>query len=106
MQLSAPLKSDIDKPWQYPHWEYINIFSLSTSTLGFNKIQQLIKSKFVLNLKPWQVSVVAEITKSKKDVVIIADTSASKSFPYQLILLIIGDSIILVVLPIIVLIED
>lgn len=48
---------------------------------------------------------IANITKSKKNVVVIAGTSAGKSLPYQLIPLI-TESIVLVVLPTIALIED
>lgn len=46
-----------------------------------------------------------DITQSKSDIVVIADTSADKSLPYQSIPFIIG-GIIMVVSPIIALIKD
>lgn len=105
MRLSVPLVSDTDKSRQYTRWEQVSTFSLSALTLEFNRIQKSIKSKFALNPKPWQVNVVADITKSKRDVVVIAGTSAGKNLPYQSIPLLTG-GIILVVLPTIALMED
>ena len=74
-------------------------------TPRFNKIQQLIKLKSALNSKLWQVSIVADIIKLKKNVIIIAGTSIGKSLFYQSILLITG-GIVLVILSTIALIED
>lgn len=105
MQLSAFSVLDTDKPQPYTQWEHVSIFSLSASTLGFIKICKSIKFKFLVNPKPWQVSIVTDITLFKKDVVIITGTSAGKSLLYQFILLITGD-IVLVVSPMIALMED
>lgn len=105
MQSSVSPESDTDNSQLYPRWKHVSTFLLSASTPGFNKIRKSIKSKFLLNPKPWQVSVVADITQAKKDVVVIAGTSAGKSFPYQSIPIITG-GIVLVVSPTIALMED
>ena len=105
MQSSIPLELDTNNLQLYPRWKHIIMFSLNTSTPGFNKIQKSIKFKFLLNPKPWQVSVVADITKTKKDVVVIANISASKSLSYQSISIITRE-IVLIVSPTIILIKD
>ena len=60
-----------------------------------------------LNLKarPWQVSIVIDITKHKRDVCAIARTNAGKSLLYQSVPVITGGSVI-VILPAIALMED
>lgn len=98
-------KLDINQLQLYVRWEYVTNFSFSISTPDFNRICKSIKSKFLVNLNSWQVSVVVDITQSKRDVVIIADNSTGKSLFYQSIPLITG-CIDLVVSPTIALMED
>ena len=105
IQSSIFPESDIDNLQLYPRTKHVNTFFLSASTPGFNKIRTGIKSKFLLNPKLWQDNMVADITQAKKDIVVIAGTSASKSLLYQCIPIITG-GIVLVVLPTIALMED
>lgn len=81
------------------------MFLFSALIPGFNQSRKSIKSKFLLNLKSWQVSLVVDITQAKKDVVVIAGISTNKSLPYQSIPIIIR-GIVLVVSSIIAFIED
>lgn len=105
MRSSVPPESDTDKPRPYARWEHVSTFSLRAFTPGFNKIRKSIKSSFLISPKPWQVSMVADIIQTKRDVVVIAGSSAGKILPYQSIPLITG-GIVLVVSPTIALMED
>ncbi len=68
-------------------------------------VRQVINTHFNIKARPWQVSIIIDITKCKRDICAIIDTSANKSLVYQLIPVIIGGSV-LVILVTIVLIED
>lgn len=45
----------------------------------------------MLNFKPWQLSLVADIAQVKKNVLVISDNSAGKNFLYWSILIITGE---------------
>lgn len=70
-----------------------------------NAVCQAINERFNVKAKPWQISIVIDITKQKQDVYAIASTNASKNFIYQSILVVIG-GFVLVILPTITFIED
>lgn len=68
-------------------------------------ICQVIKERFGLKARPWQVSVVVDITLKKKNIYAIASNNTDKILVYQIIPVVIGGSI-LVLSPTIALIED
>ena len=68
-------------------------------------IRQAIHARFGLKARPWQVSVLIDITEKKRNICAIASTNAGKSLIYQVILVITGGSI-LVISPTIALMED
>ncbi len=88
-------------------WEYISNYILSSLTPRFHdkNISTKIKAKFGLDLYPWQVSMVANITYYKKDVFVIIGTNARKSLIYQSLPEIIG-CIVLAISPTIAFMED
>lgn len=67
--------------------------------------ERSMSSQFNVKARPWQVSVVVDITKQNRDVCAIAGTNAGKSLVYQSIPVITGGSV-LVISPTIALMED
>lgn len=63
-------------------------------------ICQLINKYFGLKIKPWQFNILANIKQKKRNVYAIASPNASKSLIYQIILVVIGGSILDVLLTI------
>lgn len=69
------------------------------------RIRRAINEHLGLKARPWQVSVVADITQKKRDVCALASTNAGKSLVYQAIPIVTGGSV-LVISPTIALMED
>lgn len=65
-----------------------------------NRIRRLINEYFGLKAKPWQVSVLVDITKKKRDACAIVSTNSGKSLVYQAIPVVIGGFVLVVLLTI------
>lgn len=65
-----------------------------------DRIRRLINEHFELKARPWQVSVLVDITQKKRDVCAIASTNTSKSLVYQAIPVVTGGSVLVVSLTI------
>lgn len=87
------------------NWEVVSIRQISVRILEVDLACQVINRQFNIKTKPWQVSIVVDITKWKWDIYIIASTNTSKNLVYQLIQVIISD-FVLVISSTIVLIKD
>lgn len=68
-------------------------------------VRRAINEQFNVKARPWQISVVVNITRRNRDVCAIAGTNAGKSLVYQSILVITG-GFVLVISPTIALMED
>lgn len=79
--------------------------AISTKMTEVKAVCQAINEQFNVKARPWQVSVVIDITKQKREVCAIAGTNAGKSLVYQSIPVITGGSV-LVISPTIALMED
>ena len=77
---------------------------ISKDTITF--ICQTVKKHTNFMLKPWQVSIIGNIIYEKKDIVVSANIGSDKSLPYQLLLFIKKDVIVLVILLTIALMAD
>ncbi len=73
--------------------------------LEVDYIRRVISGHFGLKARPWQVSVLVDITYDKKAICVIASANAGKSLVYQAIP-VVTRSLVLVILPIIALMED
>ena len=73
--------------------------------IEINTVRRAINKRFNVKTRPWQVSVVIDITKRKRVVCAIAGTNAGKSLVYQSIPVVTGGSV-LVIPPMIALMED
>lgn len=87
------------------NWEPSSTRNISTKMVEVESVRRAINTHFNLKARPWQVNVVLDITKYKRDVCAIAETNAGKSLVYQSIPVITGGSV-LVILPAIALMED
>ncbi len=87
------------------NWEYRSTRDICSRMREVDHICQIISRYFGLKARPWQVSVLVDITLKKRDVCTIASTNAGKSLVYQAILIVMG-GLVLVISPTIALIED
>ena len=87
------------------NWETASTRDISARTPEVDLVRRAINRQFNVKARPWQVSVVFDITKRNRDVCAIAGTNAGKSLVYQSIP-VITDSIVLVISPTIALMED
>lgn len=86
-------------------WELATTQAISANMKEVNIICGVINEQFRVKARPWQVSVVIDITKRRRDVCIIAGINAGKSLVYQSIPVFTGGSV-LVISPTIALMED
>lgn len=102
---SSPNGSDSFFLTSATNWEPASTREISTKMKEVESVRQVINTHFNLKARPWQVSVVIDITKHKKDVCAIAGTNAGKCLVYQSIPVVTGGSV-LVISPTIALMED
>ncbi len=87
------------------NWERGSTRDICTRMSEVDHIRRVINERFGLRARPWQVSIVVDITLKKKDVYAIAITNAGKSLVYQAIPVVIG-GFVLVISPTIAFMED
>lgn len=87
------------------NWEHGSTRNICARMPEVDRICRVINERFGLKARPWQVSVLVDITLKKRDVCAIASTNAGKSLVYQAIL-IVTRGFVLVISPTIALIED
>ena len=87
------------------NWEPASTRDISAGIPEVDLVRRAINDQFNVKAKPWQVSVVVDITKRNQDVFAVAGTNAGKSLVYQSILVITSGSV-LVISPTITLMED
>lgn len=84
IQLSLSAKPIVDAGFltSTANWELATIRAISTKMTEVNTVCQAIKKQFNVKARLWQVSIVIDITKQKRDVCAIADPNAGKSLIY------------------------
>lgn len=87
------------------NWELLSIININTKMVEVELVCYIINTHFNLKVRLWQMNIVINITKYKKDVCIITGTNTGKNLVYQSISVIIGGCV-LIISPIIALIED
>lgn len=87
------------------NWERGSTRNTCANMPEVSRIRQAIYAQFGLKARPWQVSVLIDITQKQRDVCALASTNAGKSLVYQAIPVITGGSV-LVISPTIALMED
>ncbi len=87
------------------NWEPASTKQISIKVKEVENIHQVINTHFNHKARPWQVGAIIDITKRKRDVCAIADTSTGKNLIYQSIPVITGGSV-LVISPTITLMKD
>ena len=87
------------------NWERGSTRDICARMPEVDRIRRVITKRFRLKARPWQVSVLVDITHKKRDVCAIASTNAGKSLVYQAIPVVTGGSV-LVISPTIALMED
>lgn len=63
-------------------WELATTQAISTNMKEVDTIRRVINEQFRVKARPWQVSVVINITKRRRNVCVIAGTNTGKSFVY------------------------
>lgn len=86
-------------------WDISNIKHIGTKTSGFDMVRCKVKNTFGFQTYKWQAAIILEILKVV-DVAVHAGTSSEKSLPFQAILMVKIEAIILVISPMVALMED
>lgn len=107
MRSSPPAEAIVDAGFltSAANWELATTRAISAGMTEVNAVRQAINERFNAKARPWQVGVVIDITKRKRDVCAIAGTNAGKRLVYQSIPVVTGGSV-LVISPTIALMED
>lgn len=87
------------------NWERGSTRDICATMPEVDHICRVINKRFGFRARPWQVSIVVDITLKKNDVCAIISTNARKSLVYQAIPIVIG-GFVLVISPTIALIKD
>lgn len=87
------------------HWEAASTKETNAANLEVDSIRRVVNTRFNLRAKPWQVSLLIDICKQKRDVCVLAGTNAGKSLTYQAVP-VVTNGIVLVISPTIALMDD